>query len=58
MIEAEQDCRISYMSIGEIYFYTAAINSWFDLLVSDRFKKVIIQSLDYLSSKQLMDIFL
>ena len=57
MIKPEKDDRISYMLIGQIYFFTATINSWYDLLVSDRFKKVIIQSLDYLSSKKLMDIF-
>jgi putative transposase len=45
------------MSIGGIYFYTATINGWYNLFTSNQFNKVIIQSLEYLSSQRLMDIF-
>ena len=45
------------MTIGDLFFYTATINSWYDILMSDRYKQVIIQSLANLSSRELMDIF-
>ena len=57
MIGPEKEHRISSMSIGGIYFYTATINSWYDLFKSPQFKQVIIQSLEHLSSQRLMNIF-
>src|SRR5882672_5510306 len=49
--------RKSYMEIGEIFFWTATINQWQKLLWSDRYKDVIIDSLDYLSSEGKIDVF-
>jgi putative transposase len=49
--------RMSYMEIGEAYFWTATINQWQRLLSPDRFKDVIIQSLDYLTNIGKIDVF-
>ena len=45
------------MQLNEIYFWTATINNWYKLLEPDRYKEVIIQSLDYLSGKKKIDVF-
>lgn len=42
--------RSSSMDIGTIYFWTATINQWKHLLAEDSYKKVILQSLTYLSA--------
>src|SRR6476469_1571823 len=49
--------RKSYMKIGEPYFWTATINQWQNLLLSDSYKDVIINSLDYLTNKEKIDVF-
>ncbi|MEX6690589.1 transposase [Danxiaibacter flavus] len=49
--------RKSYMSTGEIFFWTATINSWQLLLWDDRYKNVIVNSLRYLSEKGKIDLF-
>lgn len=49
--------RKSYIEIGEIFFWTATINSWQRLLQEDRYKQVIINSLEYLSSKEKIDVY-
>ncbi len=49
--------RKSFMEIGEIYFWTATINNWRHLLQTDAYKKVIVDSLDHLSSKGKIDVF-
>lgn len=49
--------RKSYMSIGEIFFWTATINSWQLLLWDDKYKDVIVNSLRYLSEKGKIDVF-
>ena len=49
--------RKSYIEIGEIYFWTATINNWQRLLQADRYKQVIIDSLEYLSSGGKIDVF-
>jgi len=49
--------RKSYMELGEIYFWTATINNWQRLLQTDRYKQVIIDSLEYLSSRNKIDVF-
>lgn len=49
--------RNSYMEFDKIYFWTATINNWQKLLLPDSFKDVIIYSLDYLSKKNLIDVF-
>lgn len=49
--------RKSYMEVGEMYFWTATINNWQHLLQEDKFKEVIIQSLQTLSDRNLIDVF-
>jgi len=49
--------RKSHMELGEIYFWTATINNWQRLLKTDRYKQVIIDSLEYLSSRGKIDVF-
>ncbi|MFN8416556.1 MAG: transposase [Cytophagaceae bacterium] len=49
--------RKSYISIGEIYFWTATINEWKPLLQNEKFKNIIINSLQYLSDKGMIDVF-
>jgi putative transposase len=48
----------SHIEIGEIYFYTATINSWRRLLSKDPCKDLIINSLKYLSEAGLIDVLL
>ena len=43
--------------MSEVYFWTATINNWQHLLKEDRFKNIIIQSLDNLSERKLIDVF-
>jgi putative transposase len=45
------------MEMGKIYFWTATINNWNRLLFEDRFKDIILQSLQYLSDKNKIDVF-
>lgn len=45
------------MDIGEIFFWTATINKWQRLLMDDKYKEVIISSLQYLSDEGKMDVF-
>ena len=49
--------RKSYIEIGEIFFWTATINNWNHLLKDDKYKQIIIDSLAYLTEKELADIF-
>ena len=49
--------RKSYMELGQLYFWTATINKWQKLLHDDRFKQVILGSLQYLTSKNKIDVF-
>jgi putative transposase len=49
--------RKSYMEIGEIFFWTATINKWQRLLQENRYKDVIISSLNYLSNEGKIDVF-
>lgn len=45
------------MEIGEIFFWTATINKWQRLLMEDRYKDVIISSLEYLTNTGKVDVF-
>lgn len=45
------------MDIGDIFFWTATINQWKRLLWEDRYKDVIISSLEYLSNGGKVDVF-
>jgi putative transposase len=56
MIDSDSK-RKSHIEIGEIYFWTATINNWQRLLHEDSYKQVIIDSLEYLSSRGKIDVF-
>lgn len=49
--------RKSYIEKGEIYFWTATINGWQRLLQHDRYKDVVIGSLEYLSITRKIEVF-
>ncbi|MFD2287425.1 transposase [Pedobacter petrophilus] len=52
-----QQKRQSYIEIGQIYFWTATINKWQKLLLEDKFKEVVINSLVYLTKGKKIDVF-
>ncbi len=52
-----QQYRKSSIEIGKIYFWTATIRNWHPLLSDDKFKTVIIDSLNFLSDQHLIDVF-
>jgi len=45
------------MEIGVIYFYTASILDWIPLLQSEKFKKIILDSLIYLVKKDKIRVY-
>ena len=45
------------MGIGTIYFFTSTISDWHPLLFSDKLKQEIINSLEYLSDKNLINVY-
>ncbi|MFZ1809471.1 MAG: transposase [Cyclobacteriaceae bacterium] len=49
--------RKSHIELGEIYFWTATINKWQQLLLQDDYKDIIIDSLSYLSREGKVDVF-
>lgn len=49
--------RKSYIEIGKIYFWTATINKWQKMLSDNRYKDVIVQSLNHLSLENKIDVF-
>jgi len=49
--------RKSYIEIGEVFFWTATINQWQNLLLHDEYKEVVISSLDFLSNAGKIDVF-
>ena len=49
--------RKSHIDEGEIYFWTATIDSWKHLLADDRYKDVIINSWQYLTDHNKIDVF-
>jgi len=49
--------RKSFIEPGEIYFWTATINNWQQLLQTDAYKNVVIDSLEYLSKSSKIDVF-
>ena len=49
--------RKRYIEIGEMFFWTATINNWQRLLSKDEYKKVITNSLSYLSDSGKIDVF-
>ena len=49
--------RKSFMEIGEIFLFTATINGWRHLLQNDQYKKIILDSLNWLSGNGKLDVF-
>jgi putative transposase len=49
--------RKSYMTLGEIYFWTATINHWNRLLLGNEFKAVIVNSICHLCRAGKIDVF-
>jgi putative transposase len=49
--------RKSYTELRKIYFWTATIHKWLPLLDDDNNKKMIVDSLKYLSDKGLITVY-
>ena len=49
--------RNSQIKPGEIYFWTATINGWKHLLRNNDYKQIIVDSLQFLSDKNKIDVF-
>jgi putative transposase len=49
--------RKSSMDIGKIYFWTDTINNWQRLLLRDKYKDVVVGSLEHLSNTGKIDVF-
>ncbi len=57
MMELLNSYRKSYIEFGKIYFWTATTRNWYWLLAEDSFKDIIIESLNFLTAKKLVDVF-
>ena len=49
--------RNSKMEIGEIYFWTNTIKDWNKLLHHDEYKRIIMESLKFLTQKKFVTIY-
>jgi putative transposase len=49
--------RKSHIEISNLYFVTATIHSWNHLLLSNDFKNIVLQSMQWLSEKGKWDVF-
>ena len=49
--------RNSFLEMGKIYFWTATINKWKKILIEDKYKEIILRSLEYLSINGNIDVF-
>jgi len=49
--------RKSFTEIGKIYFWTATIHKWINLLEPESKKDILIESLSYLSFQGVVDVF-
>jgi putative transposase len=49
--------RKSYTAINKIYFWTATIHKWLPLLENDINKQIIVDTLKYLSDKDLITVY-
>ena len=49
--------RKSHIDQGELYFWTATINKWQRLLEKDEYKNVIIDSLQFLTDENKVDVY-
>jgi len=45
------------LELNEVYFFTATILNWKNLLASDRYKQIILESLLFLSQKKKIAIY-
>ena len=57
MEDFSKHIRKSHIDIGDMYFFTATINSWYKLLNEDAYKQVIIDSLTYLNNKEIVSVY-
>jgi REP element-mobilizing transposase RayT len=51
------DARKSLLHHGDIYFWTATIHRWQHLLEKDEYKQIILNSLEYLSDRKMIEVF-
>jgi putative transposase len=49
--------RNSFIEIGNIYFWTATINNWHQLMLDDACKQIVIDSLHFLSHKGKISVY-
>lgn len=49
--------RKSFIEIGNIYFWTATINSWIKLWEQDALKQIVVNSLHYLHKKKKIEVY-
>jgi REP element-mobilizing transposase RayT len=49
--------RKSFIEIGKIYFWTATIKNWISLLEEDKFKEIIVSSMNHLWMKKKIEIY-
>lgn len=45
------------MDLGEVYFYTATITKWRHLLNADKYKQIVLESLDYLVNRRKIAVY-
>ena len=57
MVNDLTEHRKSHTELEKIYFWTATIYKWHSLLLKDENKKIIIESLKYLSDKGLINVY-
>src|SRR4051812_28374233 len=56
-INVSRPPRYSHIDHGRIYFWTATIHKWQRVLHKEEYKKVIIDSLEYLSNAGRINVF-
>jgi putative transposase len=49
--------RKSHTSLSKVYFWTATIHKWLPLLENDFNKQIIVDSLKYLSDRELITVY-
>jgi putative transposase len=49
--------RNSYTELNEVYFWTITIKNWVHLLKRDHYKSIIMESLAWLCTKQLVQVY-
>jgi len=51
------DRRASYTALNRIYFWTATIHNWYNLLLDDNLKQIIVGSLKKLSEEKKINVY-